>query len=91
MLAEPGGTEVNVRDWASGSAARPSPCRIRAGLGKGRQMLREHSIPVVDDLAHLSEAPDIIHGSHTPTIIESIVRFPATCRRCSCASRSAIR
>ena len=41
-----------------------------------RTSLRQRSIPVVDDLAKLTEAPDIIHGSHTAAIIESIVRFP---------------
>ena len=66
-----------ARLGARAVAARPSPGRVCAGArDASRQMLRERSIPVVDDLANLTEAPDIIHGSHTPTIIESIVRFP---------------
>jgi hypothetical protein len=47
-------------------------------LGRTATSLQEQSIPVVDNLALITEPPDIIHGSHTPTIIESIVRFP-TC------------
>jgi hypothetical protein len=77
QLGEPGGTEVNARDWAVGLARRGHrPIAYAPVLGRTADALREHAIPVVDDPATLTEPPDIIHGSHTPTIIESIVRFP---------------
>jgi hypothetical protein len=77
QLGEPGGTEVNVRDWAIGLLRRGHrPVVYAPVLGRVADALRERSIPVVDDLANLTEAPDIIHGSHTPAIIESIMRFP---------------
>lgn len=76
-LGEPGGTEVNTRDWAIGLARRGHRVSVYAPvLGCTAEALRDRAIPVVDDLANLGETPDIIHGSHTPTILESIVRFP---------------
>ena len=78
-LGEPGGTEVNVRDWALGLLRRGHrPVAYAPVLGRVAHALRERAIPVIDDLTRLAEAPDIIHGSHTPTIIESIVAFPRT-------------
>lgn len=79
QLGEPGGTEANVRDWAIGLLRRGHrPFAYSPVLGRTADVLREHSIPVVHDLALMTESPDIIHGSHTPTVIESIVRFPQT-------------
>ena len=78
-LGEPGGTEVNVRDWAVGLLRRGHrPVAYAPLLGRVADALRERAIPVIDDLTRLTEPPDIIHGSHTPTIIESIVAFPRT-------------
>lgn len=77
QLGEPGGTEVNLRDWAIGLSRRGHrPVAYAPVLGRTAEMLRGHAIDVVDNLADLTEPPDIVHGSHTPTIIESIVRFP---------------
>lgn len=78
QLGEPGGTEVNVRDWAVGLRQRGHrPVVYSPVLGRTAQVLRDHAIEVTDDLAQLAQAPDVIHGSHSPTIIESIVRFPS--------------
>lgn len=77
QLGEPGGTEVNVRDWALGLLWRGHrPAVYAPVLGRTADVLRESAVAVVDDPANLTEQPDIIHGSHTPTILESIVRFP---------------
>jgi hypothetical protein len=79
QLGEPGGSEVNARDWAIGLLQRGHrPVAYAPVLGRTADLMRERSIPVVDDLGLIIEPPDIIHGSHTPTIIESIVRFPDT-------------
>jgi len=78
-LGEPGGTEVAVRDLALGLLRRGHrPVVYAPVLGRTARTLREATIPVVDDPSRIAEAPDIIHGSHTPTIIESLVRFPRT-------------
>lgn len=77
LLGEPGGTEVNVRDWAVGLMRRGHrPVVYAPVLGRTADALRDHGIAVTDNPATLTEPPDIIHGSHTPTVIESIVRFP---------------
>lgn len=77
QLDEPGGTEVNVRDWAIAlQRRRHRPIVYAPILGRMADFLREQSIPVVDDLSQMSEAPDFIHGTHTPTVLEAIVRFP---------------
>src|SRR5215212_1874303 len=77
QLGEPGGSEVNVRDSALGLLRRGHrPVAYAPKLGRTAEFLRQQTIPVVDDLALITEPPDIIHGSHTPTIIESIVTFP---------------
>jgi hypothetical protein len=64
-LGEPGGTQVNVRDWAIALQRRGH-----------RPFLRERSVAVVDDLSVVAEPPDVIHGTHAPTVLEAIVRFP---------------
>jgi hypothetical protein len=77
QLGEPGGTEANVRDWAIGLLRRGHrPIAYAPVLGRTAIYMRERSIPVVDDLSLVTEPPDIVHGTHTPTILESIVRFP---------------
>jgi hypothetical protein len=76
-LGEPGGTQVNVRDWAIALQRRGHrPFVYAPVLGKVADFLRERSVPVVDDLLAVAEPPDIIHGTHTPTVLEAIVRFP---------------
>jgi hypothetical protein len=77
QLGEPGGSEVNVRDWAIALQRRSHrPIVYAPVLGKTADFLRSRSIPVVDDLSLVTEPPDIIHGSHTPAVLEAIVRFP---------------
>jgi hypothetical protein len=77
QLGEPGGSEVNVRDWAIALQRRSHrPFAYAPILGITADFLRSRSIPVVDDLSLVTEPPDIIHGSHTPTVLEAIVRFP---------------
>jgi hypothetical protein len=79
QLGEPGGTETVVRDCATGLLRRGHrPVVYAPVLGRTATSLQEQSIPVVDNPALITEPPDIIHGSHAPTIIESIVCFP-TC------------
>jgi len=79
QLGETGGTEANVRDWAIGMQRRGHrPIVYAPVLGRTAETLTERSIPVVDDLAAVAEPPDVIHGTHAPTILEAIVRFPRT-------------
>ena len=48
QLGEPGGTEVNVRDWALGLLRRGHrPVAYAPVLGRTAEVLREHSVPVV--------------------------------------------
>jgi hypothetical protein len=77
QLDELGGTEINLRDWAIALLRRGHrPFAYAPVLGRISDYLRERSIPTVDDLSRVSEPPDIVHGSHTPTVLEAIVRFP---------------
>jgi hypothetical protein len=77
QLGEPGGSEVNLRDWAIGLQRRGHrPMAYAPVLGRVADVLRARSIPVVDNLSLVTEPPDLVHGSHTPTVLEAIVRFP---------------
>ncbi|MES2907469.1 MAG: glycosyltransferase [Pseudomonadota bacterium] len=77
QLGEAGGTEINVRDWAIGMSRRGHRCSVYAPvLGETAGHLKSAGIEVVDDLLQLSKAPDIIHATHAPTVVEAIVRFP---------------
>src|SRR5438105_7311792 len=77
QLGDTGGTEANARDWAIGMKGRGHrPFVYAPVLGRTAEALREASIPVVDDLRAIPEPPEVIHGTHAPTILEAIVAFP---------------
>ena len=78
-LAHRTGTELYVRDLALGLQRRGhQPFVFSPELGSVSDELRQHSIPVVDNLEHVSIEPDVIHGHHTLETITAMLRFPRT-------------
>ena len=76
-LASRGGTEIYVRDLAFGLLRRGhTPIVFSMELGAVAREIREASIPVVDDLAAISTAPDVIHGQHYHETMMALLRFP---------------
>jgi len=74
-----GGTESVIRDIALGLRARDHvPVVYATSLGPAADELRAAGIPVVDDLARIGEAPDVIHAHHFFTTGEALIRFPQT-------------
>src|SRR5688500_1599792 len=60
-----GGSEMYVRDVALALLRRGHrPVAFSLVLGDVAAELRRATIPVVDDLTRLGEAPDVIHGHH---------------------------
>ena len=76
-LASRSGTEVNVRDLALGLLRRGHrPVVYSPELGPIAGEIRAATVPVVDDLAAVGAAPDVIHGHHHPTTLTALLRFP---------------
>jgi hypothetical protein len=74
-----GGTESVVRDISLGLLARGHvPIVYSPTLGEIAQEISARGIAVVDDLACLREAPDIIHAHHYVTAGEALLAFPKT-------------
>jgi Glycosyltransferase Family 4 len=73
------GTELYVRDLARGLLARGhTPVLYSPRPGRLAEELRRETVPVVDDLEGLSDAPDIIHGHHADETATALLRFPST-------------
>ena len=71
------GTETYVRDLALGLMARGhAPVVYSPVLGPIAQELRDATIPVVDNLARVVEAPDVIHAQHRHETMEALLHFP---------------
>src|SRR5262245_76728 len=78
-LTDRSGTECHVRDLAIGLLRRGhAPVCYSTYLGEMAHELQAATIPVVDDLGCLGEAPDIIHGHHFPETLTALLHFPAT-------------
>jgi hypothetical protein len=76
-LATRTGTEIVVRDLALGLRAAGHTASVYSPeLGEIANELRTRGIPVVDDLAQLSSAPDIVHGHHHVETLEALLHFP---------------
>jgi glycosyltransferase involved in cell wall biosynthesis len=76
-LASRGGTELYVRDLAFGLLKRGhTPIVYSTELGAVAKEIREATIPVVDDLAAVAVAPDVIHGHHYHETMTALLRFP---------------
>lgn len=76
-LADRTGTETFVRDLALGLLARGMhPIVYSPRLGPLADELRHATVPVVDRLGDISEAPEIIHGHHCEETAQALLRFP---------------
>lgn len=76
-LATRSGTEVNIRDTALGLLRRGHrPVVYSPELGPMAEEIRAATVPVVDDLAAVAAAPDVIHGHHHPPTLTALLRFP---------------
>lgn len=71
------GTEIYVRDLAVSLLRRGHlPIVYSPHLGEMAAEIRAATVPVVDDLAHVGAAPDIIHGHHGPETLAALLAFP---------------
>ena len=76
-LASRSGTEINIRDIATGLLARGHrPIVYSTRLGEIAEEIRAATVPVVDDLARVGIAPDVIHGHHHPETMTALLHFP---------------
>lgn len=77
ILSHRTGTELYIRDVASGLLRRGHlPVVYSPHLGPLAAEIRAGTIPVVDDLAKVGEAPDIIHGHHGLETLTALLAFP---------------
>jgi len=77
VLASRTGTELYVRDLAAGLLERGHlPIVYSPLLGPVAAEVRAATIPVVDDLARIGAAPDVIHGQHGPETLAALLAFP---------------
>lgn len=71
------GTEVYVRDLAASLLRRGHlPIVYSPHLGEMAAEIRAGTVPVVDDLAKVGAAPDIIHGHHGLETLAALLAFP---------------
>jgi hypothetical protein len=71
------GTEVYVRDLAVSLLRRGHlPIVYSPHLGEMAAEIRAGTVPVVDDLAQVGAAPDIIHGHHGLQTLTALLAFP---------------
>jgi Glycosyltransferase Family 4 len=78
-LGPRGGTETYVRDVALALLRRGHrPAAFSLVHGDVAAELRRATIPVVDDVTRLGEAPDVIHGHHHLETLIAALAFPET-------------
>ena len=71
------GSELYARDVALALLRRGhQPVAYSTHLGAVARELREATVPVIDDLAQLAVAPDIIHAQHHLDAMTAMLRFP---------------
>lgn len=76
-LASRAGSEVYARDLALALLAHGHfPILFSTVLGDVAEELRLATIPVVDDLAKIAQAPDLIHGQHHLETMTALLHFP---------------
>jgi len=76
-LAERAGSELYVRDLAAALSRRGHhPVAYSQVLGEVAEELRAAGVPVVDDLAQVTEQPDVIHGHHHLETMTALNWFP---------------
>ena len=77
VLANRTGTELYVRDLAVGLLrAGHHPVVYSPLLGPVADEVRAATVPVVDDLARIGSAPDVIHGHHGLETLAALLAFP---------------
>jgi hypothetical protein len=70
------GTQLFTRDVALGLLRRGhTPVIYSTGLGELARELRDATVPVVDDLAQVAVAPDIIHGHRHIDTVTALLQF----------------
>ena len=78
-LAQRAGSEVYVRDVALALQRRGHrPMAFSLVLGTVAAEIRAATIPVVDDVTRIREAPDVIHGHHHVETLIAALAFPQT-------------
>lgn len=78
-LGPRGGSETYVRDVALALLRRGHrPTAFSLVLGDAAADLRRSTIPVLDDVTRLGEAPDVIHGHHHLETLIAALAFPGT-------------
>jgi Glycosyltransferase Family 4 len=71
------GTEVYVRDLAASLLERGHcPIVYTPQPGRMADEIRARTVPVVDDVSRVGEAPDIIHGHHGLETLVALLAFP---------------
>jgi hypothetical protein len=71
------GSELYLFELATRLLARGhSPVAFSPHLGPVAAALRQATVPVVDDLAAIGEAPDLIHGQHHLAAMMALLHFP---------------
>jgi Glycosyltransferase Family 4 len=77
FLAHRTGSELYVKEVATALIARGHrPVVYSTQLGDVAAELRWATVPVVDDLARITVAPDIIHGQHHLETMAALLHFP---------------
>lgn len=78
-LAYRTGTELAVTELAISLLHRGHQVvAFSSRLGEAAELLRESTIPVIDNPNHCSFVPDIIHGQHHLDAITALLAFPRT-------------
>jgi len=78
-LDERAGSEMYVRDVVLALLDRGhEPIAFSTKLGAVARELRAATVPVLDDLAELAVAPDVIHGQHHLDAMIAMLHFPQT-------------
>lgn len=77
VIAKRTGTEIYVRDVAAGLLRRGHrPVVYSPRLGPLAEEIRRMTVPVVADLALITEPPDVIHGHHGLETLTALLAFP---------------
>src|SRR5690349_17350721 len=77
-LASQTGTEIVIRDLALGLLAKGhTPVVYTPNPGIVAEQIKRGGVRVVQDLAAISHAPDIIHGHHLVETVSALLQFPA--------------
>src|SRR6185436_7828466 len=71
------GSELYLRDVAVTLLRRGHrPVAFSPVLGEVAAELRRMTVPVIDDIMRLAEAPDVIHGQHHIETLIAALAFP---------------